>query len=226
MDSPTNEFTLSGGLGDCIMQCFERNNYERCATECSAVIVNSHNPAAMELFKWHPGNVTATYHLFTHEAWQNGKLGDVRPQMYDRVEFFGKGFPGPLPSSFEILSPGAGDVRRSMTKCHIRRVIDNAQRQLILVGGPTTQFPAEWLSAVIDWRHISVPDTINLVARASHVHCAHSSVNIMAWMLKRPQTVYVPQWRYDIFFTERPHATDHWGLDVPGSEMVVYHGKL
>ena len=236
------KFALSGGLGDCIRQCFERDGYSRLSTESkSECIIHSHNPFSEELVKWHPavldGRCVVTKMPFVPSNHSTLTFGDARTSAEIPL-FFGADLEKVrllLPKTpYVILAPDAGDPCKGLPDHILLEAIGSypVDAKLVLLGSTKISNASNvWrgddsrLKNVLDLRNtFNVPETILAICGASRVYTAHSAINIIAWLYNIPQTVCVPrQLHYELYMTTlyRTNKEDY-GMNHTFSRMILY----
>lgn len=234
------KFALSGGLGDCIRQCFVHDGYSRLSTESkSECIIHSHNPFSEELVKWHPavldGRCVVTKMPFVPSNHSTLTFGDARTSAEIPL-FFGADLEKVrllLPKTpYVILAPDAGNSGKSLPESILLEALRayNLCLPKVLIGntqaGSNCWDPhSEMLSDVLDLRNqLNVPETIYAIKNAHHVFTAHSAVNMISWLWHTAQTVCVPKQLHHDLYQSVLHRTQRftYGMDHCYSRMLIY----
>lgn len=236
------KFALSGGLGDCIRQCFERDGYSRLLREPkSECIIHSHNPFSEELVKWHPAVLDGrcVINKPPFEPANHALLPIAEPRIDKNPPiFFGADAEKVrylLPKEpYVILAPDAGDPCKGLPDHILLEAIGSypVEAKLVLLGStkiPTAsniwQGKDERLKNVLDLRNaFNVPETILAIRGATRVYTAHSAINIIAWLYDIPQTVCVPrQLHYELYMTTMYRTNkEDYGMNHTFSRMILY----
>jgi hypothetical protein len=236
------KFALSGGLGDCIRQCFERDGYSRLSTESkSECIIHSHNPFSEELVKWHPAVLEGRCKLTKKEF--NPADHALLPMAEPRVNktlpiFFGVDVEKVrylLPKEpYVILAPDAGDPCKGLPDHVLLEALGSypVEAKLVLLGSTKISTASNtWLGDdsrlknVLDLRNVlNVPETILAIRGAKRVYTAHSAINIIAWLYDIPQTVCLPrQLHYELYMTDMYRTNkEDYGMNHTFSRMILY----
>jgi hypothetical protein len=236
------KFALSGGLGDCIRQCFERDGYSRLSTESkSECIIHSHNPFSEELIKWHPAVLEGRCKLTKKEF--NPADHALLPMAEPRVSktlpiFFGVDVEKVrylLPKEpYVILAPDAGDPCKGLPDHVLLEALGSypVEAKLVLLGNTKILTASNtWLGNdsrlknVLDLRNVfNVPETIFAIRGAKRVYTAHSAINIIAWLYDIPQTVCLPrQLHYELYMTAMYRTNkEDYGMNHTFSRMILY----
>ncbi len=128
-----------------------------------------------------------------------------------------------------VFSLSAGEPYKSVPRLLVPRLVEAvaAAGGLPVFVGRTYErnFREEqkgpWLAEGIDLiDRLSVPGTATLVQQAAGVVCCHSSINMLAWMERKPQLLLYPRSLYETFI--RPRTQWAVGIDYP--ETV--HGQF
>ena len=236
------KFALSGGLGDCIRQCFAHDGYSRLSTESkSECIIHSHNPFSEELVKYHPavldGRCVISKLPF---ATANHALLPIAEPRIDKNPpiFFGADAEKVrylLPKEpYVILAPDAGDPCKGLPDHILLEAIGSypVDAKLVLLGSTKISNASNvWrgddsrLKNVLDLRNsLNVPETILAIRGDSRVYTAHSAINIIAWLYNIPQTVCVPrQLHYELYMTMMYRTNkEDYGMNHTFSRMILY----
>lgn len=236
------KFALSGGLGDCIRQCFERDGYFRLSSpDTGECIIHSHNPFADELVKWHPAVISGRCVVVKKEfnpgdhhslPFAEHRADRTAPVFFgadaEKVRYL-------LPKKpYAILAPDAGDPCKSLPDHILLEALGSypVDAKLVLIGNTKIstasniwQGKDERLKNVLDLRNaFNVPETILAIRGATRVYTAHSAANIIAWLYDVPQTVCVPkQLHYELYMTSayKTNKTDY-GMNHVYSRMILY----
>lgn len=238
----THKFYLSGGLGDCIRQCFERDGYFRLSSEeRGECIIHSHNAFTDELVKWHPAVIEGRWAFvkktFNPSSHDNSTLGDnvlvgFIPTFYGVDE---EKLARLVPEgSYVVIAPDAGNPGKSLSDEVLKEALCSYWLDLpILLVGNTNPGAGSNIyrgkdkifQNVIDLRNqLNVPETIEVVKNARRIYTAHSAVNIIAWLYDIPQTVCLPrQLHYDIYLSGTHTPSQHdYGMNNVYSRMIIY----
>lgn len=238
----THRFSLSGGLGDCIRQCFMYDGYFRLSSEeRGECVIHSHNAFADELVKWHPAVIEGRWAVvkktFDPPSHNNDELGDVVPAGYIPT-FYGadkEKLARLVPEgSYVVIAPDAGNSGKSLPDEVLKEALCSYWLDLPIVlvgntdpgaGSNIYRGKDKIFQNVIDLRNqLNVPETIEAVKNARRVYTAHSAVNIIAWFYDIPQTVCLPrQLHHDIYVSGTHTPSQHdYGMNNVCSRMIVY----
>jgi len=69
---------------------------------------------------------------------------------------------------------------------------------------------------------LSVPGTARVVEGAQGVVCSHSSINLLAWHLKKPTLLFYPQEIYDAHVIHGPTRYTTFGLEYPTTRHALF----
>jgi ADP-heptose:LPS heptosyltransferase len=213
--------TVGGGLGDIVNQIFYNRTYASLDNlqpeDTCEIILITHNPAATELFKWHPkanqliiknpGYWTPdkNYEMMAKHNLTIGpdtiKMSFTDPTFYISSEEQG------LLNTFKdkqviVLSAGAGEPVRNIPDILIKQIteyLNNNKYLLVPVGKTFERFDRfepvypkqDNIYSLID--KLSVPGTLNLVKQSRAVIACHSSVCLMAWNMKKHNITLLPK---------------------------------
>ena len=234
------KFALSGGLGDCIRQCFVHDGYFHLLTPDSGeCIIHSHNPFTEELVKWHPavlnGRCVLTKIPFNPSNHHALDIGAPRVSVETPI-FFGADLEKLrllLPKTpYVILAPDAGDPCKSLPEnilLEALRAYDPFLPKVLIghtqSGSNVWTAHSEMLKDVIDLRNLlNVPETIYAIKNAHHVFTAHSAVNMIAWLWHTAQTVCVPKQLHYELYQSGSYRTQRfdYGHNHTYSRMLIY----
>lgn len=237
-----HKFFLSGGLGDCIRQCFMHDGYFRLSfEEHGECVIHSHNAFTDELIKWHPAVIEGRWAIvkktFDPPSHDNSTLGDAAPAGFIPT-FYGadqEKLARLVPEgSYVVIAPDAGNHGKSLSDEVLKEALCSYWLDLpiVLVGNTNPgagsniyQGKDKIFQNVIDLRNqLNVPETIETVKNARRVYTAHSAVNIIAWLYDIPQTVCLPrQLHYDIYLSGMHTPSQHdYGMNNVYSRMIIY----
>jgi ADP-heptose:LPS heptosyltransferase len=202
--------------------------------EKAMIVLMSHNPHSKELFLWHPKASQFDIHdvgfWWPWEDQQKRAQHGLPPAQplhltpQGSVKFY------PSPEDFKVLdtltsfpyivvNTAAGGVDRNIPK-HIyddavRTICEDGQRnhefRAVVVGrrySPEKRtehdfIPRPGLVNLID--RLTVPGTIELIARSRGVFCCHSAICLIAWYLKKPVFLTYPKEVGEREFGKPPH---------------------
>lgn len=211
--------------------------------EKAMVILMSHNPHAKELFLWHPKAGQIDLHdVGFWWPWEDEKkraehrLPAAQPLRLIRQESV-KFYPSPEDYAilktlesfpYVVLNAAAGGVDRNIPAdiCEAisQGLTDRGQREFglraVIVGrtynaDKRTEHRFVSRPGLIDMiDRLSVPGTIELIARSRGVVCCHSAMCLMAWYLKKPVFLLYPKHVKDREF-DRPAHQYTFGKDFP-----------
>ncbi len=121
-----------------------------------------------------------------------------------------------------VFSLSAGEPYKSIPRVLVPRLVSavSAAGCLPVFVGRTyernfrEELKGPWLAGGLDLiDRLSVPGTAWLVQQAAGVVCCHSSINMLAWMERRPQLLLYPRSLYETFI--RPRTQWAVGIDYP-----------
>jgi hypothetical protein len=126
-----------------------------------------------------------------------------------------------------VFSLSAGEPYKSIPRLLIPRLVNavaSAGCLPVFVGRTyerncREELKGPWLALGVDAiDRLSVPGTARLVQQAAGVVACHSSINMLAWMERRPQLLLYPRSLYDTFIGPRTQ----WAVGIDYPETV--HG--
>jgi Glycosyltransferase family 9 (heptosyltransferase) len=236
---------FSGGLGDVFYQVYSEGAYRLLdrlnPDDRATVALICHNPYAWELFAWHPNasqiDVRDLGYWSPDEDPVRRALHRLPrrphrlPPGHDQVRFYPRPADQPILSTgisdpYVVFAVSAGMPERSLPDAQVSALAAGVRKRGLLpvfVGRTyerqerTEYRPA--LSEGLDLiDRLSVPGVALVVQRAAGLVCCHSAVNILAWLMRRPQLLLYPmsvwerhirrrdQWAFGIDFPECRHA--------------------
>ena len=250
---PVQELEFGGGLGDIIHQCYAGTYYkylDRAGVDYARakVFLVTHNPGAIELFKWHPKKdlfdvVECGYWLPHQNKEMRGKWGiPPQPAVIDTkgpVVFY------PSPEDLEILkavegrrfvviAQAAGMHDRNLdpqwTKALCVRLVEEFGVDVALTGknygryGRTEDMlglTGRGIHEFID--RLSVPGTLRLLQQSVGLVTCHSAMNLAGWHMRKPQLLLYPKSVYDRHFARG----DQWsfGRSFPETHHACWDDK-
>jgi hypothetical protein len=219
-----------GGLGDIFFQMFSEGSYAALnrmqPSDRSSVVLITHNPHVRELFDYHPKSAQIDvrdlgYWLPEQDAEMRARhaLPAAKPQMPrsdDPIEFF------PTLSDLEVLgrlenqpyvllSVSAGLPSRNIPGKYAHDLALLARRhslQPVFVGrnyermGRSEFRPGNGFAIDLVDR-LTVPGVGRAVQNAAALVCCHSAINILGWLLRKPQLLLYPQSVYQEHIARR-----------------------
>lgn len=211
--------------------------------ERAMIVLMSHNPYAKEIFKWHPKSnqfdVRDLGFWWPSEDKEKRRLHGIPPAQpfhyvrQESVKFY------PSPEDYKILetlksfpfivvNAGAGGVDRNIPgdicEDSVNAIVGRGYREFnfraVIIGRHYNdenrkehQFsPRSGLVDLTD--KLSIPGTIELIARSRGIVCCHSAMCLIAWYLKKPVFLVYPKAVKDRDF-DRPAHQYTLGKDFP-----------
>lgn len=198
------------------------------------IVLMSHNPHAKELFLWHPKasqfDIRDLGFWWPSEDKEKRSQHNLPPAQplhlfpQGSVKFY------PSPQDFKVLdtlssfpyiviNTAAGGVDRNIPQDiyedAIKTICDDGQKEhgfrAVVVGRKYNTsnrvehdfVPRPGLINLID--KLTVPGTIELVARSRGVFCCHSAICLISWYLKKPVFLTYPKHVWEREFKKPPH---------------------
>jgi hypothetical protein len=229
-----------GGLGDIFYQMFSEGSYsvlqDMKVEDRATVVLITHNPHVRELFDYHPKADQIEvkdlgYWLPEQDSVMRKKCGLPEPKpplpvRNHRIEFY------PAPSDepvlrglcgqrYVIFSASAGLPGRSIPPNLVEPLLRQAVACSLLpvfVGRSyerlaRMEYRSRSSEALDLVDQLTVPGVGRLVQDAAGVVCCHSAINILAWLLRKPQLLLYPKEVY------QQHLLHHdmwaFGADFP-----------
>lgn len=215
---------FGGGLGDMLYQCYQEGAYNVLRDlepdDTADVNLVVHNPAAPELFEWHPkrSQMRVQYHGYWSPANDEyeRRIRNLPPPgsnyalpSKDRQLTF---YPSPAdllllqslaPKGYIVFAASAGTPDRIMPDVLqlriIHRLLERTELPIVFVGR-TYERDGRWEPVPIDHPRLhnlvdklSLPGTCHLVQQAAGLVTTHSSLNLLGWCENRPQLLVYPQ---------------------------------
>lgn len=237
----------SGGLGDVFSQMFHGGSYNVLRdlepNDHAIVALITHNPHTRELFDYHPkvSQIEVRdlgYWLPDQDLVMRQQLGlpfhkpDL-PRKESVVEFY------PAPKDLAVLMPfngkryvvfsvSAGLPERDIPEELVIELVRQAHACSLLpifvgcnysrLGRSEFRPKGENVVDMID--KLTVPGVCQLIQDAAGIVCCHSSVNILAWLLRKPQLLLYPQSVYERHIANH----DEWafGIDYPECRHTIF----
>jgi hypothetical protein len=236
-----------GGLGDIFYQMFQHGSYHLLntlqPTDRATVVLITHNPHARELFDYHPQAarikvINPGYWLPEEDATKRRQFGlpPVRPELpayAEPIEFY------PSPADFKVIgcltsqpyivfSVSAGEPERDIPVELVRLLIKQTLHYGFLpvfTGRNYERFSrseyqpdAEGVCNLID--KLTVAGVAHVLKDAVGLVCCHSSLNILGWLLRKPQLLLYPLTTYQRHIQPR----DLWafGIDYPECRHALF----
>lgn len=238
-----------GGLGDLFYQMYEGNSYslldELKVDDRATVTLITHNPYARELFDFHPK--ARQFEVKDIGYWMPEQDREMRkryglpqrkpslPVSHRAVQFYAA--PGDLPilkwlegKAYLLFSVSAGLRERDFPEELVEALLNLAQANALLsvfVGRNYARFDRQEFRPqrgntldTID--RLTVPGVARVVQNALGVICCHSAINMLAWLLRKPQLLLYPQSVYERHIAGR----DRWafGIDYPECHHARFDG--
>lgn len=213
-----------GGLGDVFWGAYHTDNYavldQLAPVEGAVIIVISHNPASVELFRHHRN--AARFRIIDPEWGRAWTWPDLRAAyglvQAPRCPLLRRGLPVtfyPAPADAEVLraaagrapyvvlSASAGDASRNLPPALVAEIIRALTAHGYGVVAVGRNYPSRHGThreeriapgaGVVDLTdRLSAPGLVELVRGAAGVVCCHSAVCMLAWYLRRPTLVLYP----------------------------------
>lgn len=215
-----------GGLGDVMLRLIGSAWYSRLDElpdgEEAAVVLMCHNPAASQIWKWHPKReririfdfgFNTPFHPWENLDWR--KAHDLPekspcPPPYDGkpINFYPSPEDNDLLASlravgrYAVFAPVAGSPERTFPpdiQCSIIEGLLDRGIRPVYVGLKRYGRPVPHGSSVDLMDRLSVPGTIKAIQGATAVITAHSSVLHMSWHVKSPVFLLYPKWVRDVY---------------------------
>jgi hypothetical protein len=214
------EFSLSGGLGDCIKQCYSHKGYELLDTDDTGICyIHSHNYYADELVKWHPSITSGKCKVinlnFSIENHSNLKFCESRNYKLP-VHFYGIDYIKLKKlisiENYVVLTVDSSLIyNRSFSYDIIKEILSNLHdKNILLIGNTYNNVGTNvWKdsyntlhSNIIDLRNkLNVPETLNVIKNANYVITPSTSILVMSWLYDIPRNVYITKELHKIFYT-------------------------
>lgn len=243
---------FGGGLGDIFNQLYTGHGYRFLETlgpgRTAHVGLVTHNPHAIELFRWHPQRQFIT-HLVHYGYWDCAQDGEFRlrhaipppsrvaqlmstEQQSAPIRFY----PAPTESIDGLghavaVSASAGLSDRTLPQPVLDAIVSQlltAGWDVLLLGrsfnrhGRTEIRPSEpeliHCRDLID--QLSVPATAQVIQACAGLVTCHSALNILAWHLRKPQLLLYPE-SVEARHFRRP---DQWSFGAKFPE--TFHGRF
>lgn len=214
------------------------------------IVIMSNNPHTKEIFSWHPKakqfdirDVGFWWPWEDEEKRKEHKLPPAQPLLLTRqkeVKFY------PSPEDLDVLKSlgsapyivinvAAGGVDRNIPVdiCEdaVGAIVERGQREFgfraVVIGrkynvGKRVEYKFPPRPGLIDLTdQLSVPGTIELVARSRGVLCCHSAICLIAWYAKKPVFLVYPQHVKDREFN-RPAHQYTFGKDFSTTRHVEF----
>jgi ADP-heptose:LPS heptosyltransferase len=231
---------FGGGLGDIFYRMFHDGGY--CALQAltpqdrALIVLITHNPHARELFDQHPRASQLDvrdlgYWLPSDDAVMRRRHG--LPQRRSRLPAAGapEFYPSPVDrewlnrldgTAYVLFSVSAGLPERDVPADLVERLVELAIAHSllpVLVGRNYSRFDRReqrvhhrGVLDLID--RLTVPGVAVAVRRSLGVVCCHSAINMLAWLLRKPQLLLYPQSVYERHIAAR----DQWAFGVDFEE--------
>jgi ADP-heptose:LPS heptosyltransferase len=231
---------FSGGLGDIFYQMFHGGGYnalEKLTSEHHAVVaLITHNPHARELFDYHPRASQIEvrdlgYWLPENDAAMRRRhglpLGTHEFPAAGAPDFYSspgdrEWLDGLNAAPYVVFSVSAGLPERDVPTNLVEHLVDLAVAHSllpVLVGRnyPRLDRREQRLrdGRVLDLiDRLTVPGVAAAVRRSLGVVCCHSAINMLAWLLRKPQLLLYPQSVYNRHIAAR----DRWAFGIDFEE--------
>jgi len=236
----TYEFSLSGGLGDCIKQCYIHKGYELLDTDDTGICyINSHNYYSDELVKWHPSVISGKCKLinlsFSAENHSNLKFCEQRSFKLP-LKFYGIDYVklNELISikKYVILSVDSSLIYdKSFSPKLIEEILHSLKDKTVFLIGNTLNNVGTnvWKecytnthSNIIDLRNkLNVPETLYIIQNSNHIITPCTSTLTIAWIYDIPRTVYITKSFYKIEFSPNGCVFDQY-VNSDNARLIIY----
>ena len=226
-------FEFGGGLGDVINQIYRYGKYQYLDTlnenKKARVALICHNPFAEELFKWHPKRPFFTlkqfpyWHVSENEKYRSLYELPASSDFLDKSnseiilyesEEDKKTLSYFLNQKFIVISASAGEKNRNIPT-DILNLISSKLKELgivlVSVGRDYNRANREEIKVFNSENLInklSVPGTLKLISLSNGLITCHSSLNLYAWHINKPQLLLYPNEVLDRHFKK----TDEWSF--------------
>ncbi len=228
---------FGGGLGDIFYRMFRDGGYGALETlmppDRADIVLMTHNPHARELFDHHPR--VSQFDIRDLGYWGPEEDASMRqrhglPRRAPKSapaaapEFY----PSPLDrewierlrgTAYVVFSVTAGLVERDVPAHLVEYTVERALAHSllpVLVGRNYPRFNRReqrvHRPGVLDLiDRLTVPGVALVVRHSLGVVCCHSAINILAWLLRKPQLLLYPQSVYDRHIARRDRCA--FGID-------------